>query len=302
MTFWHKLQRRWPYVRIEPPLKESPGWDWVTADVPDVSGARYGIKVDIDGMRQGSYQSQPACFMKLSIANGTLTPSAEICYMFRLCPASQTSQTGTKKELDDKPCALIAAYGPAHITSTATQARAAESDLVRPASIIAYPKKDGLLLIVRRSKPAPHIYPRRFHFALVVVHTQDVNLSIIPSISNWRRAWTFRRSTIRPIRLDSAVQSGEDLSGCALQEAGGCHPTCDDFGQEHMTMDIWRRFLVNDDINRYDGDVPGNVSPLIIPARGVHPAGMGALRGDRVKKSVPVSQMQRCCCRPPTAE
>lgn len=268
MTLWHRIQRRWPYVRTERPLKEQPGYNWVAAEAPDATGAIYGVKVELDGMRQGSFHSQPACLMKLSFTNGTVTPSAEICYDFRLSPVEKPGKKdNTDTPADSEPDSFIAAYGPAHITSSAAHASAAESKSGRPSSIIAYPKKDGLLLIVRRSTLFPRRLPQVFEFAMVVVHTQDVILSIIPSISKLRRAWVFQRSIVRPIRLDSAVESGEELNVCALQGEGGCHPTCDDFGQEHMTVDVWKRMLAKHDTKKFDGDTPGSVSDLSLPRK-----------------------------------
>lgn len=226
----------------------------VVASVPDLFGDMFGVKVKLDSIKQGSYNSVPACLIKFSIENGISTEPSEICYDFRLCPFDEP-------ELQQEPAARpsIAAYGPAHVTYPANQAKAAESDSARPASVIAYPTPNGVLLILRQGKPAPDRLPAIFNFVMIVVHTQVVVLKVIPSYSDGRRARVFKRSTIRPIHLDLAAEPGDELNiTCAQQGDGGCHPTCDDFGLEHMTLDVWKGFIIQDHLRHFDGDTEGN--------------------------------------------
>lgn len=191
MTFWHRVQRLWPFIRVERPLKEVPGVIWIIADAPDISGDKYGVKVELDGVKQGSYNSQPACFLKFTVENGIINEASETCYDFRLCSASNDSTAQTSPTPSR---AFIAAYGPAHVTDTELP-------------VAANPKQDGLVLVVWRSSVGRHTVAHSFFFAMVVVHTQDVVLKVIPSISDRRRARVLQRSRIRPVLLDSAGEA-----------------------------------------------------------------------------------------------
>ena len=215
----------------------------------------FGVQVELDSVKQGSDNSLPACLIKFSVENGITTEPTEICYEFQLTPLKKAKGQQTTA----RP--FIAAYGPAQVTYPANQAAIAESNSTRPASVIAYPTPDGLLVVLRRGNPTAEPLPTLFTIVMVVVHTQDAVLKVIPSLSDRRRARVFKRSITRPIHLDSAAEPGDELNvTCALQEDGTCHPTCDDFGRRHMTLDIWRSFIIRNHLRKFDGDTAGNVS------------------------------------------
>lgn len=257
---WHRLQRQWPFLKLDLPFNEDPVEFRTVADVPNANGHAGGATADLEVLIQGSYNGAPACLMKFTLEHAFINNSQETSFEFRLSSGIPGAAMGSTA----RRAPSIAAYGPAHIIDPSTSPIGTHTKSARPASITTYRTDHGLCVVVRRSKPGPGELPSMFHFLMIVVDIQGVELRVIPSVDYRRRALIFMKTMVRLIFLDGPGTGPNEGAHCALQGNGGCHPTCDNYGVEHMTLEVWKRNLDVGPIVEYGGVSPGNVSPRAV--------------------------------------
>lgn len=224
------------------------------AQMPNTTKDTLGIQVKLEHAQLGTYHSKPA---HLNLLRVTLSPRRdflEACLEIRL---SSARGPRTKSEADDHP--FIGVYGPAHIVEASEHARA---NHLRPASVQMSPSKGGILMIVRAREGAMDMFPSIIYVGLVVVHAHAAQYTILPSTTDYQRAKAWHRTVVRPVNLDLVGALGRPKVTCALQAEGGCHPTCKDFGEGHMTPNIWKGLFELGDARFYEEASPDVSSHL----------------------------------------
>lgn len=246
MTLWHRLQRSWPLTQVKTQVDDTLARPRIVALFPKSTRDPYGIQVQLEKIKQGTYHSKRATFVTFRISLNTFHGFAEACIEIRL--AAQ-SHAWYKKASTPPP--FIGAYGPTHIEEISDRAREGERI---PASVQMSLTSRGALATVRGRVPDVQIIAEGFYLGIVVVHEEAVQLKILPSTIDCRRARAFRRTQVHPINLEMRGDAGFSLTTCALQGEGGCHPSCDNFDAAHMTPEMWKLFLCKRDAELYEGD------------------------------------------------
>ena len=252
MTLWHRVQRSWPIVAVGTAANSPARRSGVIATAPSPRGTPESIKVDIEKIKQGSYKGHPAVLLRFEATIIPLVQSDEICFEIRLYPTRRRPS----KDFAMQP--HFGAYGPAHITGSS--AEPGVSSLSRMVTIDMSETKRGILLQLRNSQAKNHDMPMDFRFALVVVHFDPVIVTVIPSMSDKRRARILQHTWLHPLYLDMTQQSRDGLETCARQGDDACHASCDDFTPSHLTTAKWTQLLHTFSLAFFDPNPAINVS------------------------------------------
>lgn len=234
-------------IRILPLINESLQQPRTVTDFPIHTRGEAGIEVQLDDVRQGTYDSKSASLITFNVRLRDLIRYPEAFIEIQMRSDAQ------KLSEERKSPPFVAAYGPSRIEEISHHARLGSRI---PATVTMSSFSQGAILAVHGRFPEAQVVPSTFAMGIVVVHEQTVQLRVLPSMTDYRRAKAFRRTLIRPLELDMGGELGRPLVTCALQEEGGCHSTCDDFGPTHMTPEVWKRLLRQGQARFYDGKSP----------------------------------------------
>lgn len=234
--------------KVKKPLKTGPGQSRTVATIP--ARNNFVMLVDLEKIKQGRYKSLPATLLTFAIQHSIIPMSHETCFEIRL----DAKRAHRKNDL--KPTVLYAgAFGPAYVAERMDQATPAAS-LTHPATVTSISYGNGVLVVVRDRTPVWNGVPHALRLGVVVVHSANTRVKVLPSTADHARGMVFRRSTIHPVDLDLGRQAGTPMITCARQEDGGCHSSCDDFSPEHMTPAMWKGLLAKWTVENYDGEGP----------------------------------------------
>lgn len=252
MTLLHRIQRSWPLVRLGRPITNFSIGSELVSSLPYTKYDTLSAQVELENVRQGTFRSEPATLLLFEASIACTGPFIETSIELRLSHSNFKTRASS-----DKAPLYIAAFGPARITeppepgvSTTDQRELATVEMVR--------SPRGALLVVRSREQLRRIFPRTLQFGVVVVHKEPGDLRVLPSTTCSHRLKAFRRAKVRPINLDIEDELGKPIVTCAQQPDGGCHPSCKEFGPEHMTSWIWEQNLTKYETRYYIGDPPDN--------------------------------------------
>lgn len=234
-------------TRILPLINESLEQPRTVTDFPIRTRGDAGIEVQLGDVKQGTYDSKSATLITFDVTLRDVIKYPEAFIEIRMHSDAQR----LSEERKSPP--FVAVYGPSHIEEISPQARLG-SRIPARVTMSVFPQ--GAILALHGRYPETQVVPTTFAMGIVVVHEQTIQLRVLPSMTDCRRARAFRRTTIRPLELDMGGELGRSLVTCALQEEGGCHSTCDDFGPTHMTPEVWKRLLRKGWARFYDGESP----------------------------------------------
>ena len=258
MTLIHRLQRSWPMVRTAQPISELSNQTKVVSQLPATRQHDLQVTVELQSVKQGKYKSGPATLLMFEVSLDRWGAFPEVCLEIRIETLPDGPRSGSPS--------YIGAYGPRRVTEWPEPigpARQTAKDL--PATVEMRPTGPGAILIVRPRDSNPWLAPSVFPFGIVAVHTEKARIKVLPSCTDPARLKARSRTIVKPINLDLDDKLGEPIISCAHQGEGGCHSTCDDFGQEHMTPGIWAQNLTTFNLMHYDGRSPTTVSRLMDP-------------------------------------
>lgn len=262
-TFWDRAQRHWPFTRIMPIIKQMPDHRINLAEHPDSNIDAYGIQVRLENVKQGTYLSLPASLLVFEI-NWTISS-----YFPLTCFSMRISSLGRNHTESSTPVRWkVAAYAPAHIVEDpAISVRWPSNGRATPSWLSFRTTVDGLQLIVRARPYSRTGVPRKINVGFVLVHEAPVQLRILPSVKGHRRLSVFRRTKVHPLNIDNSSDL-IPLATCA-NDTGECHPSCRDFGPDHMTADRWKTILQQWELDAFSGEPDESVGSFRFPSTGL---------------------------------
>lgn len=251
-SLWHRLQRSWPFIRIGRAVVQRWGVSNVVAIYPNSTRDEFGIWITVNKNKQGTFDGRSATILIFSALLTGHRSYKETCFEIRLV---------SKEEKPGQSTVLRAsAFGPSYVTEWPLNDAQIRTPNSLPATITSRPVRSGVLVFARSGRPGLGGVAKLVRFGVVVVHSGEVELMVLPSTSAAKWVTAFRRTRITPIPLDLAREAGSSFPTCAKQGDVACHPSCDDFGPDHMTPAVWKEQLAQGYVKDYDGDGPLTVS------------------------------------------
>lgn len=253
-TTWDRIQRAWPFTRIMPVIKQLPRYRLDIASHPSSNFESSGIQVSLVSVKQGNYLSQPASLLFLEIEWTILSYFPLSCFSFRLRPAFRLPTTRSPS-----PTWFVAAYAPATVSEHLSEPSRCMASGHQDSGRLAIQKTDnGILVIVEARPDGRSGFPGKINIGFVLVHSEAMQLRIYPSATGHRRLNVFRRTKVYPLNIDNSSEL-LPFRTCAIQGENGCHPSCSDFGPDHMTAERWHTLVRQWDLRQFKGNPDDSV-------------------------------------------
>lgn len=283
-TCRRRLKRSRMMTRTELPVTGFPNEPLVVASHPTLLGSKTQIQVEMISLKQGTFNDQPASFLLFDISQSMQNDVRQLKYDFEI---SNTRSSSTGHTRQPGASFSLVAYAPAHLFKPPYTIQPLAPPEKQPAAVKIERTTTGFTFVITKGKDADSV-PRRLKVAFIVAHTDSLLLTVFPSFPLLNHIMSFRRNIISPFALDLAMEFRPVMT-CARADQD-CHPTCCDFGPEHMSPELWIRTLACPGLRGYMGNLTPDVSTLLCRTSLADCNAVGGLHG-----SVRAAALVSCC-------